>query len=277
MIPPAAPAALAARPLFEPLRGLLEAFSDPVLPNAAALTALVHAHAPGAVSGSGRPIRFVLPPPGDTAGYETHIHATGEVPTRPDDWHDFFNALAWAVWPRTKSTCNALHLQEIARRQAAGQAGRGPVRDALTQLDECGVIVVTYDPALPARLADHQWEAVFVTRRAQLATTTRFLVLGHATWDQLRAPFVGLCGKALVRRVEPAWFALDPFAQQAECDAWLAESLVARAASLTPRTWSPLPLLGIPGVTPESEDPAYYRDTRQFRAKRPDSKLDLLD
>ena len=88
------------------------------------------------------------------------------------------------------------------------------------------------------------------------------------TWDQLRAPFVGLCGKALFRRVEPAWFALDPFAQQAECDAWLAESLVARAASLTPRAWSPLPLLGIPGVTPDNEAPAYYRDTRQFRPPR---------
>ena len=31
--------------------------------------------------------------------------ATGEVPTRESDWHDFFNALAWCAWPRTKCRC----------------------------------------------------------------------------------------------------------------------------------------------------------------------------
>jgi hypothetical protein len=35
-----------------------------------------------------------------------------------------------------------------------------------------------------------------------------------------------------------------------------------------PRDFQPLPLLGIPGVTPDSEDPAYYDDTWQFRPGR---------
>jgi len=33
-----------------------------------------------------------------------------------------------------------------------------------------------------------------------------------------------------------------------------------------------LPLLGIPGVTPENADPAYYDDTWQFRPGRRASK-----
>ena len=35
-----------------------------------------------------------------------------------------------------------------------------------------------------------------------------------------------------------------------------------------PRDLQPLPLLGIPGLTPESEDPAFYEDTWQFRPGR---------
>ena len=120
---PPAPAAFAAAPLFEPIAGLLSGFSDG-LPTADQLTALIGQTAPAACSGSGRPIRFILPP-ADLPAYEQHIHATGEVPTRADDWHDFFNALAWCVWPHTKSACNGLHLREQAARAAAGLPGRG--------------------------------------------------------------------------------------------------------------------------------------------------------
>ena len=35
-----------------------------------------------------------------------------------------------------------------------------------------------------------------------------------------------------------------------------------------PRDLQPLPLLGIPGLVPESEDPAFYDDTWQFRPGR---------
>ena len=35
-----------------------------------------------------------------------------------------------------------------------------------------------------------------------------------------------------------------------------------------PRDFAPLPLLGMPGATPDNEFPAYYDDTRQFRPLR---------
>ncbi|HLO65211.1 MAG TPA: DUF3025 domain-containing protein, partial [Azonexus sp.] len=37
---------------------------------------------------------------------------------------------------------------------------------------------------------------------------------------------------------------------------------------MKPHDFQPLPLLGIPGVTPENENPAYYDDTWQFRPGR---------
>ena len=267
MNPSAPPAAYAARPLFEPLAALLARFATLPLPDAGQLTRLLAEVAPEAVSGSGQPLRFALPHAGEP-GYEARIFASGEVPTRPDDWHDFFNALAWCVWPRAKAACNALHLRALAAAQEGPPGKRGAWRDALTQLDECGIVVVSADPQLPALLAAHAWEEVFWQRRASLAASTRFLVFGHGTWDQLRQPFFGLCAKALYRHVPPAWLALPPAVQQADSDHWLAAHLTERAAQLTPRDLKPLPLLGIPGVTPDNAAQAYYRDTRQFRPAR---------
>lgn len=263
----AIPASFADRALFAPIAAWLARFTAPGVPGHAALDALLDAAAPAARSGGGARIRFV-PPAGDAEGYEARIFARGEVPTRSGDWHDFFNALAWCAWPRTKAACNRLHLAELHARAAAGLPGRGPRRDALTQFDECGIVVVSADAELTALLAAHEWEQALWTRRAHLLQTTRFLVFGHGSWDQLRAPFVGLCAKALYRVVDPAWLALPAADALAETDTWLAAHLAANIETLTPRSLAPLPLLGIPGVTADSECAVYYRDTRQFRPRR---------
>ena len=255
-----APAALAHRPLFDGISSLLMRFPAPELPGLAELDALYAETTAGA---DVRRLRFV--PPVEGAAYEAHIARHDAVPTRPADWHDFFNALAWCVWPRTKSICNRLHLQAIEANAAAGLSGRGPLRDALTQFDECGVLVVGCDAEILHLLAAHEWEEALWTRRSRLVESTRFLVFGHATWDQLRAPFSGLCAKAIYRQVDVVWFALPAAQRQAEADAWLADHLAGSAAELAPRTLRPLPLLGIPGVTPASESADYYRDLRQFR------------
>jgi len=102
-------------------------------------------------------------------------------------------------------------------------------------------------------------------RRAHLLATTCFLVLGHGSWDQLRAPFFGLCAKGAYRVVERDWLALPASGALAETDAWLAAHFRAGFASLSPRLLSPLPLLGIPGVTADADCAGYYRDVRQFR------------
>ncbi|NMG74448.1 DUF3025 domain-containing protein [Aromatoleum diolicum] len=259
------PAAYATRALFEPIAGLLARFTQATLPDGAQLSSLLQELASGTATAAGRTIRFTLPSVEVTA-YEDHIFATGAVPTRADDWHDFFNALAWCAWPRTKAACNALHIAERRARSAAGLPGRGLRRDALTQFDECGIVVVSTDAEIPALLAAHEWEEAFWRHRKRLIDTTRFLVFGHGTWDQLRQPFVGLCAKAIYRVVDPAWLALPDASRQVETDAWLAAYLSDPA--LAPRKLSPLPLLGIPGLVADSEAASYYRDTRQFRPRR---------
>ena len=45
----------------------------------------------------------------------------GRVETRPDNLHDFFNALIWLAFPRSKARINAMHAAEIPR-----EGGRRP-------------------------------------------------------------------------------------------------------------------------------------------------------
>ena len=98
----------------------------------------------------GAPVRFV-PSSDSDEPYELHVERTREVPTRPDNWHDVFNALAWCAFPQTKRVLNHRHGEEIRRRGATG--ARGTVRDALSLFDEGGVIVASARETLSAEAA----------------------------------------------------------------------------------------------------------------------------
>lgn len=211
---------------------------------------------------SGQPIRFV-PPQDDGQGYEARIWSRGEVETRPDNWHDFFNALVWMSFPRAKTALNTRH----ARSFDLQQVGRGTARDAMTHFDECGVVVVSSDASLLELLRNFCWKDLFWHRRDDLRTRLRCFIFGHATYEQLLAPFRGLTAKAVLLEVPPDWLAEPLSAQMANIDQRLAAALAVGAYD-NPRSLHPLPLMGFPGVTPASEDAAYFDDTWQFRPGR---------
>ena len=195
-------------------------------------------------------MRFV-PPGTKDAYYEIKVYETGGVETRPDNLHDFFNALAWLAFPRTKARINALHAAEIPR-----EAGRrGPLRDLLTIFDEGGAIVQCGDTDLVALLRDFQWKRLFWENRERVKGAMRCVVFGHAVLEKALAPWPGITCKAIV---VPA--AADP---DAAALAWL-ERLPPGAS---PRILAPLPIFGFPGWLPQNE--AFYDDARYFRALRP--------
>ncbi len=245
----------------------LSAFLRPWLGDVAAgLPGLNHrARERGLTTGNGAPLSFVLPP-ADDAGYEERAWLNGEVATRPDNRHDVFNALIWLAFPRSKAALNQRHYAALLESRRQDNKARGSLRDALTQFDECGVVMAGTSPGLWVALREHRWREVFVERRTELLCSTRFLVFGHASHDLLAAPFVGLCGKALFIEVEAAWLGMPASEALAELDVRLAALFDSREFS--PRDWQPLPLLGIPGATPDNERPDYYDDTRQFRPAR---------
>ena len=197
-------------------------------------------------------MRFV-PPGAKDAYYEIKVYETGRVETRPDSLHDFFNALAWLAFPRTKARINAMHAAEIPRE--GGQ--RGALRDLLTILDEGGAIVQCDDPELLSLLKNFQWKELFWDRRAQVRAAMRILVLGHAVLEKALEPWPGVTCKAIMVQA-----AADP---DTAALAWLDQL----PPGASPRIMSPLPVFGFPGWLPQDE--AFYDDARYFRPLRPNA------
>jgi Protein of unknown function (DUF3025) len=256
--------ALTRSPWFASVRRFLERLPADRFPAADDLSALARE---GSVrSGGGAHVVFVPPAALGLAArhYEERIFRAGEVATRPGSWHDLFNALAWLAFPRTKAVLNRLHHDELARR-GDGPA-RGTARDVATLFDEGGMVVACAVPELGRLLHEFRWKRLFWERRAEVARSMRFLVFGHAILEHSLAPFKGVTAKALVLDVPNE--SLDDPALVGSLDA-RAVGHFARAESLaSTQSLQPLPVLGIPGWTPENEDPAFYDDTAVFRPGR---------
>jgi hypothetical protein len=210
------------------------------------------AQAVGLATESGRPVRFV-PPGAKRAAYEVQVHETGRVETRPESRHDWFNALCWLAFPRTKARINAMHAAEIPRE--GGQ--RGPLRDLLTIFDEGGAIVVCADEELNRLVREFRWTELFWRQREQVRQHMRFVVLGHAALEQALKPWPGITCKAIFA---PPGADLDRAAA-----AWLS----ALPPSASPRGLAPLPVFGYPRWMPE-QDERFYAEERYFR-ERPGS------
>lgn len=173
-------------------------------------------------------------------GYELHVAATGRVPTR-DNAHDLFNGLVWLRCPAFKAALNRAHIAA----PPAPPGRRGPLRDALTLLDESGLLLAA-PPPLRAALSAQDWTTLFVTQRA-LWREARALVVGHALLEKLLAPRKPLCARVLL---------VDDLERPDLPDA------------LTPAALPPLPVLGIPGWWASNASRDFYADERVFRPKR---------
>ena len=256
---------LAQQPLYAPLAAYGGAWANGgEAPQLDLLNAWISAA--GISSGGGAPLRLVVPG-GSGLSYEERIYWLGEVETRPGNWHDAFNALVWLAFARSKAALNARHHQAFVAQTRARQQGRGALRDCLTQFDECGAVVVCSRLELWQALCQHRWQEVFWTRRAETRQHLRVFVFGHASYDMLRTPHLGLCAKSLLLHVDEDWQEQALAAQLADVDARLAQRFASDFAP-RPRDLQPLPLLGVPGATPDNEYAEYYLNERQFRPPR---------
>lgn len=202
------------------------------------------------------PMRFV-PQSALPAGmaYEQFIFDTGAVPTR-EHLHDFFNGLVWLHFPQAKRRLNQLQAGALAV-HGVGTV-RGPLRDALTLLDENGALLAAPEPLWQA-LAARDWQALFIDQRA-LWSQARLVLLGHALLEKLVSP-----RKPITAHVYRAPLAIKN-AAIAEMDAWLALAL--QPEHLADKPFVPLPVLGVPGWWPDNAQPHFYADPQVFRPAR---------
>lgn len=194
--------------------------------------------------------------------YESHIFATGGVPTR-EGLHDFFNALCWMRFPATKLVLNRLQARAI---EAAGgvQGRRGPLRDALTLFDENAALLQAPEPLSQALLA-RDWRRLFVELRPLWSQAT-LLLFGHALTEKLVAPYKSITAHVL-RLPMPDESPSDPCTPVVHpWDDWLAARLAPDWLATKPFT--PLPLLGVPGWWLANAAPAFYDDAQVFRPPR---------
>ena len=215
----------------------------------------------------GATVRFV-DPDSITQYYELEIYQRGNVATRLN-WHDTFNATVWQAYPQSKVALNALHYHAMHAQSPANQtteeypAIRGAQRDAATLFDECGLIVPYSNPDLLELMIQHQWSALFIEHQQAWGAQINAFVFGHATFENLLAPFIGLTGKCWPVLVEPDFFTLDSPAQRHYLDQHIAEQ-ISQGWLQRPRQLPPLPYLGIPGWWPE-QNAEFYANQRYFR------------
>lgn len=221
---------------------------------------------------SGHPLAFVPPPEKpspERRHYELRIAATGEVETRPANWHDLFNALQWVAWPKTKAAINAQHVVAFKAGGEAELRQRSPRRDALTLIDEGGVVVASTTPETFRRIEGFRWKELFWDERRDLQETTRFLAFGHALFEKGLAPYIGMVAKTLFVPVEEAMLREPADVLRAHCDGFLARRFADPRQVPTPKALAPMPVLGIPGWHPRTDEAAFYDDATHFRASRP--------
>lgn len=245
------------QPCWDGYRELIARLDGTLFPDVARLNALLP---PGTVSGSGAPLRFVAAAALPGVAYERHIFETGRVPTRESNWHDLFNALAWCRWPRLKAAMNAAHYRHLED----DTTGRGPVRDALTLLDESGALVLSRNHNALQALARREWQQAFQALCCAWQADLRVVLCGHALLEKCLAPYKSMTAHALLLHLDSASVqGEDPLRQ---VDAVLAECLLAGRLCTSPSDLSPLPLAGIPGwFGGQAQDAAFYADQAVFR------------
>jgi hypothetical protein len=165
------------------------------------------------------------------------------VPTRPANWHDFFNMTVWAHFPKLRWALNALHVgSDIGPRDPRN--GRTPAQNLAASFDESGMLVVSSSRSLLEELRALRFQQVFWQRRDELLETTHFWLVGHGLLESLLTPHSRLAARSLLLHLPVTRSGTDD-EQRFALDALVAERIQSwreRRAVL-----DPIPLLAIPG------------------------------
>jgi Protein of unknown function (DUF3025) len=191
-------------------------------------------------------------------GYEEHVAKLSAVPTRPGNWHDFFNMVVWAHFPKLRWALNALHVDPKAGPKDP-RNGRAPAQNLAATLDEAGMLVTSTSPQLLTELQALRFKRVFWDMRAELLETTQFWLVGHGMLESLLTPHTALAARSLLLRV-PSHSASDDFR-------WELDARAAAHVQTWPATRPVLdivPLLAIPGYS-DNDSAAYYDDPSNIR------------
>lgn len=203
--------------------------------------------------------------------YESFIFLTGCVPTRLN-LHDFFNASIWLTFPKIKAALNKSQAVQINQNGVMNR--RGSIRDALTLFDENAAILVTSNIEIAQGLREFNWHDSLVKNRLLWDNPTQtnidaqavLYLFGHALLEKLTDPRKDICSHTWVIIVDSNWFSLPLTERLLDIDIRLAQ--IIKDQVISPRDFSPLPILGVPYYWADNQDETFYNDVRVFRTGR---------
>ena len=230
---------------------------------------------------AGEPLTIV-PQDGKPDCFEEHyaprIYLSGEIQTRHENWHDFFQLLTWFIFPRTKALINAIHIPKArARIDANHDLGRrSALENMLSLFDEGGAVVISSDPSLLQLIRDFRWKELFWQRRNELASRLQCVTFGHALYEKGLTPYVGMTANCILIPCDESLLQQPLPAQLRWLDGELA-ALLERGELQQPRDLRPFPILGMPGWDENNRQESYYDNVNYFRPGRrtgPGQKLE---
>lgn len=260
-------------PMFEPFLHLneflrnMQCWPEPVDLNSLSLSQQISTQ-------SGKPIFFVPQAMGKQhfeQKYEPRIYLTGQVQTRSKNWHDFFNALVWQIFPRAKSALNQLHYQTQLSESLDAARNRCALRDAATLFDESGVIVICSQQLLIQLLRNLAWKELFWQQREAVLSSMRFYIFGHGLYEKALNPYIGMTGKGIVFNVRETFFTQTLSDQLHSIDFLLEPFLLQILSSSSDLT--PVPLLGYPGWIEDNDRESYYDNKKYFRDRHKSDRI----
>jgi len=264
-------------PVFDPLRVHGGAVPGTARPGLDDLRKLLDARRPPVVVAGGHPLTLVpqLPKPlSFEEKYEARVYLRGELQVRGSDWHDCFNVLVWLAFPRAKAALNARHFEALKQQVAVGTPNRGPAQDALTLFDEGGVVVVSSDPALLTLLRGWRWKELFWEQRRRLVEGMQFFLFGHAVYQKMLRPFLGIACRGIVLEAEPELLSAPLPQRLAEIDVRTAAHIADPSRMMATRELAVVPVLGYPGWHPDNGTESFYDNKEYFRPARAREKRD---
>jgi len=210
-----------------------------------------------------------------TEHYAPRIYYRGEIQTRSNNWHDFFQFLTWFIFPRTKAVINSIHIP-LARERieldednpGESRGRRSPIENTLSLFDEGGVVILSSDESLLDHIRNFEWKKLFWERREELERNLRCVTFGHAMYEKGLRPYIGMTANAILLNVDQSVIELERDVQLSWLDERLADIFSEGSRYTRPKDLSPFPILGMPGWLAENEHEAFYDNQRYFRTGR---------
>ena len=215
--------------------------------------------------GPDRRFAFSDPLQPDGLHYEQRIAERGEIAMRVGSWHDFYGALMWLAFPHAKRAINACQVKDLA---LVGPKQRTRHQQAITHVDEAGLILACSPQAPLARMYEHDWEGLLFEVRADWQRHTEVFMLGHSLLEIRQArPHDLLAAKVLPVMVDGDYWEQDWATRRARLDRIVSEGLLDGRLAADPKDLPTLPLAAIVGWDERNSDLEFVRSARCFRPK----------